>query len=58
MNPASGIRKLVLLVVLVMVLISLLAFGSWKSLVAQPEGPTVGSCTAVKQSSVAGAGEV
>lgn len=55
-SRASGIRRLVLL--LVLLLISLLAFGGWKLLGAQPEVQTVGSCTAVKQSSVAGAREV
>ena len=56
-DPASGIRTLVLLFVLVVVLISLLAFGTWMFLVAQPEAQTAGSCVAVKRS-VAGLMEV
>jgi hypothetical protein len=57
-NHASGKRKLVLFLFLVMVLISLLAFGSWKLLVAQPEVQTAGSCAAVKLPAVAGTREV
>jgi hypothetical protein len=49
-DPASGIRTLVLLLVLVVVLISLFAFGTWMFLGAQPEAQTSGSCAAVKPS--------
>jgi hypothetical protein len=47
-DPASGIRTLVLLLVLVLVLIALLAFGSWQLFAAQPEVETSGSCAAAK----------
>ena len=42
-NPTAGIRKLIL-ILFIMGLILLVAFGGWNLLDAKPEAQTTGSC--------------